>query len=388
MAGSDGNNDRSSEELIFLLDSGASDYLVNKDDIFSDVTELESPMKISVATNCGVQGVLEDVLYCPDVPHNLLYIRGIQEAGMSVLFYETGNVKVTRAGKLILKGKSVNNLIGVTLKVQNINVKTHQANVSFNVCSYKLWHERLGHIGKQKFLQLKHKQMVDDIKLIEKVYLQEKICEACIYGKQARLPFAKAKGKSYVKRPLFIIYSDVCGPITPTTYDKKNYLVVFIDDYTHYTVTYLISYKSEVFTAFKDFVAKSQVHFNLKIVYLYCDNGGEYLSKEFKNFCVQKGISYHLTVPYTPQQNSGSERKIRTITEKGRSMISGADMDKCFWGEAVLTATYIINRSPTKALMVNKTPYEMWHGKKPRLSHLRIFGSTVHIHKKNQKGQI
>ena len=73
--------------------------------------------------------------------------------------------------------------------------------------------------------------------------------------------------------------------------------MIFVDEFTHYCVTYLITYKSDVFKVFQDFVAKSEIHFNLKIAHLYCDNGREYLSNEMKEFCVQKGISYHLTVP-------------------------------------------------------------------------------------------
>lgn len=104
-----------------------------------------------------------------------------------------------------------------------------------------------------------------------------------------------------------------------------------------------------------------------------------------KDFCVQKGISYHLTVQRTPQLNGVSERMVRTITEKARAMISGAKLNKVFWGEAVLTATHLINLSPTKALKVDKTPYELWHGKKPHLKYLLIFGSTVHVHNKVRK---
>jgi transposase InsO family protein len=77
-----------------------------------------------------------------------------------------------------------------------------------------------------------------------------------------------------------------------------------------------MSHKSEVITCFKDYVAKSEAHFNQKIVHLYCDNWREYLSGEMREFCKQKGITYHLTVPYTPQQNSVAKRMNRTLTEK------------------------------------------------------------------------
>ncbi|KOC60084.1 Copia protein, partial [Habropoda laboriosa] len=58
--------------------------------------------------------------------------------------------------------------------------------------------------------------------------------------------------------------------------------VLFVDEYTYYCVTYLITYKSDVFSVFQDFVVKSEVHFNLKIVNLYCDNGFFFLQESLQ----------------------------------------------------------------------------------------------------------
>ena len=77
------------------------------------------------------------------------------------------------------------------------------------------------------------------------------------------------------------------------------------------------------------------------------NNGGEYLSNEMKEYFVEKGISYHLTVPRTPQLNGVSERLIRTITEKARAMVHGAQLNKVVWVEAVLSATYLLNKFNT-----------------------------------------
>jgi Integrase core domain. len=186
---------------------------------------------------------------------------------------------------------------------------------------------------------------------------------------------------------LFVVHSDVCGQITPSTIDDKNYFVTFIDEFTHYGVTYLLENKSGVFSVFKDYSAKSETHFNLKIENLYCDNGREYLSKEMKDYCVQKGISYHFTVPHTPELNGVAERMNRTIIERARAMIHSVELGKEFWGEAVLTAMKLINISPTKALKVDKTPFEMWHGRKPTLKYLKVFGSTVYVHNKTRKSK-
>lgn len=80
-----------------------------------------------------------------------------------------------------------------------------------------------------------------------------------------------------------------------------------MDDYTHYTTVCIQTYKSEVFNALKHYGRKSQAHFNVKIVNIYRDNDGEYLSNEMEEYCVKEGITYHLTVPHTPQLNSVSE---------------------------------------------------------------------------------
>ena len=60
-------------------------------------------------------------------------------------------------------------------------------------------------------------------------------------------------------------------------------------------------------------------------------------------------------------------------------MLSYAKLPKALWGEALLTTNYLQNRSPTKAISVNKTPFEIWFGKKPNLSYIKIFGCQAHV---------
>ena len=96
-----------------------------------------------------------------------------------------------------------------------------------------------------------------------------------------------------MKRPLFIVHSDVFGPIKTPTICNEKYFAIFVDDYTHHCLTYLIERKSDLFSVFKDCIAKSQTHFNLKIDYLHCDNVREYLSNEMKNYLSERGISYY-----------------------------------------------------------------------------------------------
>lgn len=204
----------------------------------------------------GVHGVLEDVLFCPEAPYNLLSVTKMQRAGLTVIFNHQGT-QICKYGKTIMRGRSSNNLIALDFRVYVQSLPVSQVCNTKNK-SYELWHQRLGHISKHKFIELKSKAMIDDPNQIDTVEANDNLCEACINGKQTRLPFNETKDKSYIKRPLYVVHSDVCGPITPPTVDNKNYFVLFIDDYTHYCVTYLLTYKSDVFAAFKDYVAKGE----------------------------------------------------------------------------------------------------------------------------------
>ena len=79
-----------------------------------------------------------------------------------------------------------------------------------------------------------------------------------------------------------------------------------------------------------------------KVKILRTDNGMEFCSKQFKNYCKSEGIVRHYTVPYTPQQNGVAERMNRTIISRARCMLSNAGLHKRFWAEAASTACYLI----------------------------------------------
>nr|GEU91901.1 hypothetical protein [Tanacetum cinerariifolium] len=93
-------------------------------------------------------------------------------------------------------------------------------------------------------------------------------------------------------------------------------------------------------------VSRKEVELQLgkKIKALHSDRGGEYLSQEFKDYLSKNGIVQHLTSPYTPQQNGVSERRNRTLLD-----------------------------------MVDKIPYDIWHGKAPNLSYLKVWGCEAYV---------
>ena len=81
--------------------------------------------------------------------------------------------------------------------------------------------------------------------------------------------------------------------------------------------------------------------------------------------------------PGTPQRNGVSERRNHTLLDMLRSMMSLTYLPPSFLGYALETATFMLNRAPSKS--VKTTPYELWFGKKPKLSFLKVWGCDTYV---------
>ena len=109
------------------------------------------------------------------------------------------------------------------------------------------------------------------------------------------------------------------------------------------------------------------------------DNGGEYTSNEFTAYLKQEGVRHELTVPKTTQQNGVAERMNRMLIEIVCLMLSDAKLPKNFWAEALSTAVYLHNRSPTRAVL-KKIPFEALTKEKPFVDHFKVFGCVCCAH--------
>ena len=96
-------------------------------------------------------------------------------------------------------------------------------------------------------------------------------------------------------------------------------------------------------------------------------------------YCKEEGIVRHNTVRHTPEQNSVAEWMNQTLLERARSMISNTGLGKELWTEAVNTACYLTNRSPSMAIKC-KIPEEVWSGRTLDYSSLRVFSCEAYSH--------
>ena len=104
-----------------------------------------------------------------------------------------------------------------------------------------------------------------------------------------------------------------------------------------------------------------------------------YLSYEFGLQLKQCEIVSLLTPPGTPQCNGVSERRSRTLLDMVRSMMCLISLPLLFWGYALETATFMLNRAPSKS--VETMPYELWFGEKPKLSFLKVWDYDAYVKK-------
>lgn len=367
-------------EIEFVIDSGASCHLVKScfEEHFFDKIETHKKIgvakegecivssasgKLSVVAESGCEITLKNVLLCKHLTRNLLSVKCMEETGLKVIFE---NKKVS-----VLKGRD--RLFGATLVGNLYIAKFHivpGSLVNLVKTDEDLIHRRMGHSSR---------------------YPTTTLCETCIYGKQARAPYLKSiPEEKKATRILDCVASDVCGPFDPPTFDGFKYFITFIDCYSHFTMCYLLRRKSEAFDAYREYRSYVFNRFGRDIVRLRVDNGGEYVSHDFKSFCRSKGTQIEYTVPRNPSQNGIAERMNRTITEMSRCLLFDSNLDKKFWGEAVRSSVYIINRLPTNALRDKRTPAELWFGVPPDLDKIKCFGSAAytHVSKEDRRGKL
>lgn len=375
----------------WFVDSRCSNHMCGDKGIFSELdtnfthhVKLGNNHKLNVAGKSvvelvlkGVSYAISDVYYVPELRNNLLSVGQLQEKGLDVLFKggekKTCSIFHPTKGKIAESIMSANRMyVLIAETCGNEEEKCLQIDVSDKT---ELWHHRYGHLSYKGLLTLHNKEMVVGLPEIQQV---KATCEACVKGKQHRVPFSKQSAWRATEK-LQLIHSDLCGPITPSSNSQKRYLICFIDDFSRKTWIYFALEKSEAlhhFKLFKEFVEKQTGMF---IKCLRTDRGGEYNSGEFKEFCDKNGIKRQLTTAYTPQQNGVAERKNRTIMNMVRTVLREKEIPRSFWPEAVQWANHVLNRSPTVAVK-DKTPEEAWSDKKPSIEHFKIFGCVGHVH--------
>jgi transposase InsO family protein len=348
----------------------------------ADLLKVEGIGKVTLLceTEEGVTGIiLEDVKYTPGADVNLASLSKFLNKG-AVLHGEGKALELQMDGENFLRAENQGDL----MVIQTVNQES-KAFVAADKGRPELWHKRFCHAGYETLAKMVQDDLVEGMPVSAEQFrkVKQTVCEPCVLGKQTRKPFPSSKRES--TGPMELIHTDVCGPMETKTPGGNRYFVSFIDDYSRCAVIQLLQNKNQVKTALSAFVSTMENQFDTKIKKLQSDRGGEFWNKDVKEFCANKGIVHQKTNPYSSQENGIAERLNRTLMEKTRAMIQGSELGDEYWGEALLTASHVRNR--TVSQVHGKTPLEMLTGKKPQVNNLRVFGSTAFVHVPSQRRQ-
>ena len=317
---------------------------------------------------------LHNVIYAPALNINLLSGFQLRKKGFRVVIGEEGEkCPIEKGGKVFGELIPQNNLFFVDLVEITANVVRSKLNPTPRPKPLKLWHRRLGHLSFRAVKKLQ--DWADGIKILtdpeDDDGLNNRPCEACIKGKQAKRPL-KGRGNPYrhSNEPFDLVHTDICQPLIPG-YDGSRYFVTFTDDYTRVTFVKRLKKRSELYEAFKSFCRLIKTQFNVTVKRIRSDN--EYNSNRLQKFMDKEGMLWEPTVAYNPHENGVSERVNRTLLDKIRSILADSDLPRNLWPELLETAAYLKMRTPTRFLK-NLTPFERLFNRKPDLSHLRVIG--------------
>lgn len=394
-----GNNGSYKNEIQWLLDSGCTDHIINDDKYFENFKLLKEPVNVYLGDNRVVKATkignvlsyfdafgkknlinMKNVFYVKDMKSNLISYSKITENNTIVSKGKITKI-IDNYGKVTAVAVKNNGLYIIKSKFKSAKPFVNIANKNTDNMSQKeKWHRLLGHVNFKYLNVLSKNQLLDGIpNELESEFMK---CKTCIENKMHNIPFKNNREKA--KEILEIVHTDVCGPFQTTGFKGEKYFVSFIDDYSKIARVYKMKSKAEVCDCLIEYVNESENLTGKKIKVLRCDNGKEYVNDEIVSFAKSRGIVINKCPAYVHELNGTAERFNRTIMNMSRCLLAEANVEKKYWPEIVCAATYLKNRTLSNTIE-RKTSYEIFFGKKPDVSNLRLYGSKVFVRKPEQK---
>ncbi|KAI3499188.1 hypothetical protein L1887_34981 [Cichorium endivia] len=369
----------------WVVDSGASQHMTASESYLNDVVDV-SKLNLKVGHPNGSSAhinkignlqlsnslTLFDVFVIPGFSVNLLSVHKLcRDSKCNVVFDEHNCIiQDSRSKGTVETGSESGGLYYMSCCPSGTMLS--KANLAKCFVSKITWHSRLGHPAEQALNTLKDALQFNIDSLPP--------CEICHKAKQTRDSFPLSRTHTSTLGEL--LHLDVWGPYRVSTVDGFKYFLTVVDDFTRATWVYLLKSKDEVFGFIFSLSKILQTQFSVKIKTIRTDNGTEFVNNRMKTFCTNEGIIHQTTCAYTPQQNGVVERKHRHILNVARSLMFEAGIPLQYWGDAILTSVFLINRTPSSVLN-GKTPYELVYKRSPKLDFLRIFGCLCFAAKLN-----
>ena len=185
-------------------------------------------------------------------------------------------------------------------------------------------------------------------------------CESCVLGKSQRHSFLSRSPRIPSPIPGNLVHADICGPMSQASLGGAFYYLLFKDDHSGFRYIFCIAKKSEALQSFQSVFHDVFRDTRNYIQIFWTDGGGEFTSKQFREYLSQKGVCHEVTAPYSPEQNRLCERDNRTVMGSVRSLLHSNGYPLSFRAEACHTVIYTLNRTGSH-LIPGNTPFTLWY---------------------------
>nr|KYP69064.1 Retrovirus-related Pol polyprotein from transposon TNT 1-94 [Cajanus cajan] len=199
-----------------------------------------------------------------------------------------------------MRGFKKGNLYMLQGSTSSISESVSVAKKNIHDLTY-LWHMRLGHMSERGMMILSRQQLLGNHTVKELRFYEQ-----CVFGKQHRIKFPKAQHST--KSTLDYIHSDCRGPSQVPSLGGGRYFLSIIDNYSRMTWIFIMKHKNQAFRCFKEWKILMEKQTSKRVKRLRTDNGLEFCTKEFNDFCKAEGIARQYTIRNTPQQNRVAEQ--------------------------------------------------------------------------------
>jgi hypothetical protein len=371
-----GKPEESRDTKTWIVDTGATNHMIGSRSAFVDIdtqvrgtvrfgddsaAEIEGHGKVEFICRNGERRVFEGVYFIPKLTTNIVSVGRLDEDGYQVLIGNGELLIREPGGKLLARVKRT----AARLYLLTVQLSTAECMVARGEAEAWRWHECLGHLNFPVLQKMAREGFVWGLPDIASV---ERPCGACLEGKQRRTVFP-AQAQYRAEKVLELVHDDLCVKISPPTPAGNQYFILLVDDKSRFMSAMLLSTKDQAAEAIQRFQSKAEAETGEDLGTLRTDRDGEFNSASFMEYCLEHGVRRQLTAPYSPQQNGVVERRNATVVGAAQSMLKAKKLPNWLWGEAVMTAVYVLNRTPTKSVD-GVTPFEVWYGKKPSVQHL------------------
>ncbi|GJW99868.1 retrovirus-related pol polyprotein from transposon TNT 1-94 [Tanacetum coccineum] len=333
-------DDKSMFHSFRAIDNGQKLYMGN-----SATADIKGEGDVVLKMTSKKELKLTNVLYVSEIRKNLVSGWLLNKFGFRLVF-ESDKFVLSKNQVYVGKGYAMNGMFKLNVMVVKNEINKMNSS-AYLIESSNVWHARLRHVNFNSLHRLIKFNSIPNYHIDSKYK-----CETFVEAKLTRTSFKS------VKR---------------TTEPLDMYCYVYLLKSKDKVIDKFVLYKTEV---------ENQLGKKIKVV--RSDRGGKYVSL-FTEVCAQHRIRHEFTAPYSPQQNGIAERKNRTMKEMVTAMLISSGMSQDMWGEAILTATYLLNKIPHKEK--EETPYELWMGQKPSYQYLRVWGCLAKVVMPTPKAQ-